>query len=180
MHVSGQAAKKMMEVRYLCRFKCRWPRTTDLALLTALGLQLGFTSKKVVCGAFDTRRKEAIARGRLRHSSHPVWVSKNSASALPEPSTCGQARGRRNEPMLVLSRKVGEELVIGENIRVVVHRIAGNRVTIGIEAPHDVRIVRGELQMQEESLLDHAEHEDYLGRYAHGGAAVATLPRRAR
>jgi carbon storage regulator CsrA len=83
--------------------------------------------------------------------------------------------------MLVLSRKVGEELVIGENIRVVVHRIAGNRVTIGIEAPHDVRIVRGELQLHEENLLDHAEHEsDYMGRYAHGGAAVATLPRRAR
>ena len=43
--------------------------------------------------------------------------------------------------MLVLSRKIGEKLVIGDNITVVVSRVAGNRVMLGIEAPHDVRIV---------------------------------------
>jgi carbon storage regulator len=48
--------------------------------------------------------------------------------------------------MLVLSRKVGERLVIGDNITVVVSRVAGNRVTIGIEAPDDVRVIRGELR----------------------------------
>ena len=42
--------------------------------------------------------------------------------------------------MLVLSRKLGERLVIGDNITVVVNRVAGNRVTLGIEAPSDVRI----------------------------------------
>jgi carbon storage regulator CsrA len=47
--------------------------------------------------------------------------------------------------MLVLSRKVGEKLVIGDNITVVVNRMAGNRVSLGIEAPENVRIVRGEL-----------------------------------
>ena len=51
--------------------------------------------------------------------------------------------------MLVLSRKVGEKLVIDGNITVVVTRVAGNRVTLGIEAPNDVRVVRGELQPQE-------------------------------
>ena len=48
--------------------------------------------------------------------------------------------------MLVLSRKVGERLVIGGNITVVVNRVAGNRVTLGIEAPDTIRIVRGELE----------------------------------
>lgn len=48
--------------------------------------------------------------------------------------------------MLVLSRKVGEKLVIGDNITIVVNRVAGNRVTIGIDAPDEVRIIRGELQ----------------------------------
>lgn len=48
--------------------------------------------------------------------------------------------------MLVLSRKVGEKLLIGGGITVVVNRIAGNRVTLGIEAPNHVRIVRGELE----------------------------------
>jgi carbon storage regulator len=51
--------------------------------------------------------------------------------------------------MLVLSRKIGEKLVIGDNITVVVSRVAGNRVTLGIEAPSDVRIVRGELHLDE-------------------------------
>lgn len=54
--------------------------------------------------------------------------------------------------MLVLSRKVGERLVIGGNITVVINRVAGNRVTIGIEAPDDVRIVRGELKPEREAL----------------------------
>jgi carbon storage regulator len=48
--------------------------------------------------------------------------------------------------MLVLSRKLGEKLVIGDNITVVISRVAGNRVTLGIEAPGNVRIVRGELR----------------------------------
>jgi carbon storage regulator len=48
--------------------------------------------------------------------------------------------------MLVLSRKVGQRIVIGENITVVVSRLAGNRVMLGIEAPDDVHIMRGELE----------------------------------
>ncbi len=47
--------------------------------------------------------------------------------------------------MLVLSRKEGERLIVGDNIIITVNRIAGNRITLGIEAPRDVRIVRGEL-----------------------------------
>ena len=48
--------------------------------------------------------------------------------------------------MLVLSRKAGEQIVIGEGIVVVVKRITGHRVTLGIEAPGNVHIVRGELE----------------------------------
>ncbi|MDA1056094.1 MAG: carbon storage regulator [Planctomycetota bacterium] len=47
--------------------------------------------------------------------------------------------------MLVLSRKVGQRLVIDGNVTIIVTRIAGNRVQIGIEAPADVHIMRGEL-----------------------------------
>ena len=53
--------------------------------------------------------------------------------------------------MLVLSRKEGEKLVIGDNIVLTVNRINGNRVSIGVEAPRDIRIVRGELQRHEVS-----------------------------
>lgn len=48
--------------------------------------------------------------------------------------------------MLVLSRKVGEKLIIGDNITLTINRISGNRVKIGIEAPNHVRVVRDELE----------------------------------
>lgn len=51
--------------------------------------------------------------------------------------------------MLVLSRKEGEQLLIGDNIVLTINRLSGNRVAIGIEAPRDVRIVRGELNRHE-------------------------------
>lgn len=52
--------------------------------------------------------------------------------------------------MLILRRKVGERIVIGDGIVVVVNRVAGGRVTLGIEAPSDVHIVRGELRALDE------------------------------
>jgi len=51
--------------------------------------------------------------------------------------------------MLVLSRKVGEEIVIDGNIRVVINRVAGDRVTLAFKAPDDVRILRAELAPNE-------------------------------
>ncbi len=48
--------------------------------------------------------------------------------------------------MLILRRKVGEKIVIGNGIVVVVNRVSGGRVTLGIEAPNDVHIMRGELK----------------------------------
>jgi carbon storage regulator CsrA len=47
--------------------------------------------------------------------------------------------------MLILSRKVGERIHIGEEITIIINRLAGNRVTLGIEAPDHLRIMRGEL-----------------------------------
>ena len=47
--------------------------------------------------------------------------------------------------MLVLSRKVGEKIMIGNQIEVVIQRVAGGRVTLASDAPRDVRILRGEL-----------------------------------
>ena len=47
--------------------------------------------------------------------------------------------------MLVLTRKLMEKLVIGDNICVTVVRIEGGQVRLGIEAPSNVRIIRSEL-----------------------------------
>lgn len=50
--------------------------------------------------------------------------------------------------MLVLSRKVGEKIVIDGDIVITVVGIEGNRVRIGIEAPSEVGIRRSELVIQ--------------------------------
>lgn len=52
---------------------------------------------------------------------------------------------RKEKSMLILSRREGEFIRIGENIDVVVSRLAGGRVVIGVEAPAEVKVLRGEL-----------------------------------
>jgi carbon storage regulator len=51
--------------------------------------------------------------------------------------------------MLVLSRKPGEIIRIGEDIELVVVSVEPNRVRLGISAPRDVPIMRSELQDKE-------------------------------
>jgi carbon storage regulator len=50
--------------------------------------------------------------------------------------------------MLVLSRRVGEEILVGDDMVVTVVRIQGGRVRLGISAPRFVRVIRGELRDQ--------------------------------
>lgn len=47
--------------------------------------------------------------------------------------------------MLVLSRKIQETIVIGENITVTIVDVRGDRVRIGVEAPREVIVDRGEV-----------------------------------
>ncbi len=47
--------------------------------------------------------------------------------------------------MLILSRKAEEEIRLGDNITVKVLSIHNGQVKLGIDAPRDVRVVRGEL-----------------------------------
>lgn len=47
--------------------------------------------------------------------------------------------------MLVLSRKVGERILLGDQIRITVVRISGGGVRLGIEAPSELSIVREEV-----------------------------------
>ena len=47
--------------------------------------------------------------------------------------------------MLVLSRKIGQEILVGDSVRITITKVSGNRVTLGVDAPDHVRILRGEL-----------------------------------
>ncbi|MEP3479443.1 MAG: carbon storage regulator [Fuerstiella sp.] len=55
--------------------------------------------------------------------------------------------------MLVLTRKAAETIQIGDNIVVKVIRTGKGTVKIGVEAPNDVRVIRGELTLEEVPAL---------------------------
>jgi carbon storage regulator CsrA len=46
--------------------------------------------------------------------------------------------------MLVLTRKVQQQIQVGQDITITIVRIKGNTVRVGIEAPRSVRVARGE------------------------------------
>ena len=64
--------------------------------------------------------------------------------------------------MLILTRRAGESLVIGENIAITVLGVKGNQVRIGVKAPRDVSVHREEIfeRIQREGALGKAAHKD--------------------
>ncbi len=53
--------------------------------------------------------------------------------------------------MLVLTRKLQQQIKIGDQITVTILRVKGQTVRVGIEAPRQVRVIRGELPPGSES-----------------------------
>lgn len=68
--------------------------------------------------------------------------------------------------MLVLTRKPGESILIGDGIEVQVLSVAGEKVRLGITAPRDVAIFRNE-------VFDRIESESNEGEDEGANAAVA-------
>ena len=73
--------------------------------------------------------------------------------------------------MLVLTRRAGQTLRIGDDIELQVVRIEGDRVVLGLVAPREVTIVRGEI---------HAEVAEETKAAAGASAAVRDLFSRRR
>lgn len=67
--------------------------------------------------------------------------------------------------MLVLSRKLQQQIKIGDQITVTILRVKGNTVRVGIQAPRDLRVIRGELPKNGETAGSAALPE--------GGAVIA-------
>jgi carbon storage regulator len=61
--------------------------------------------------------------------------------------------------MLILTRRVGETLMIGDNVTVTVLRVKGNQVRLGVSAPKDVSVHREEIfqRIQQEEAGDTKE-----------------------
>ncbi len=63
--------------------------------------------------------------------------------------------------MLVLSRKVGEKILIGDKISVTIVRISGGGVRLGIEAPPELAVIREELKAAiEEEMAEGVSSKD--------------------
>ena len=81
--------------------------------------------------------------------------------------------------MLILERDVNEEVLIGDNVRIVVTKIRGGKVWLGFDAPKGVPIIRPDAKCQEprvdrvkqaiadgvplhdiEGMLDHEENTE--------------------
>lgn len=56
--------------------------------------------------------------------------------------------------MLVLSRKPGEKIRVGAHITLTVIEVQGNRVRLGIDAPPEVPILRSELAVHPQHILE--------------------------
>lgn len=59
--------------------------------------------------------------------------------------------------MLILRRKAGQLLKIGDDIEVRVLRVSKGRVRLGIEAPDDVRVVRAETDFFQNSFDEESQ-----------------------
>lgn len=69
--------------------------------------------------------------------------------------------------MLILQRKTGESLMIGEDVRVTVVSIEGGRVRLAISAPSEISILRSELLdaklANQDSAVEEAAPAELLG-----------------
>jgi carbon storage regulator len=53
--------------------------------------------------------------------------------------------------MLVLTRKMGESIYLGDDIKITVTEIKGHKIRLGIDAPGSIRILRSELAEEEDT-----------------------------
>ncbi|NNM51233.1 MAG: carbon storage regulator CsrA [Pseudomonadales bacterium] len=64
--------------------------------------------------------------------------------------------------MLILTRRVGETLMVGDEVTVTVLGVKGNQVRIGVNAPKDVAVHREEIYQRIQREKGTAEHQDIV------------------
>jgi carbon storage regulator len=88
-----------------------------------------------------TLNRQEIGKGSDIHGT----AARHRSSQFAQPKIRRERIAKGDCGMLVLTRKIGEEIIINDEICVSVVRLRGNRVQIGIKAPSGVPIRRREL-----------------------------------
>ena len=57
--------------------------------------------------------------------------------------------------MLVLTRKPGEAIFIGDNVKITVLDISSNQVRIGVDAPREIEVDREEIRQRKDQERNH-------------------------
>jgi carbon storage regulator len=78
--------------------------------------------------------------------------------------------------MLVLTRRAGESIVIGDEVRVVVLDVRGDTVRLGIEAPRSIQVHRAEVYAEVQAANAAAARSDDLGAVAARLQRIARRP----
>ena len=78
--------------------------------------------------------------------------------------------------MLVLSRKTEQRIQIGRDVTITILQVKGHAVRVGVEAPHGMKVLRGELvsDLSTEALVETSQEGCATGE--HGADAVVKRP----
>lgn len=71
---------------------------------------------------------------------YSIWRSSSRSPCFSE--------AKEGEVMLILTRKPGESVYLGDNVKITVVEIKGHQIRLGIDAPKDLRIYREEIYEQ--------------------------------
>ncbi|AUI65705.1 MULTISPECIES: carbon storage regulator CsrA [Glaesserella] len=61
--------------------------------------------------------------------------------------------------MLILTRKIGESLLIGDDVEITVLSIRGSQVKLGVKAPKEISVHREEIYQRIKALAEEAKQE---------------------
>lgn len=64
--------------------------------------------------------------------------------------------------MLILTRRIGETLIIGDDVNITVLGVKGNQVRLGINAPKDVSVHREEIYLRIQQEKEASDTEEVV------------------